>query len=1416
MYSEGWMRYLQLVKGGMVAMAIGMSPVVNAVSGITITGELVGKSPDVVLPAVADTIANVKPVSFKASQGAGAGCLLTSSVEFAKAHLQKNGDLLCLFEWVLPSGLTSNAGVASGYFANYGDQEVGYNVSIFSGSNQEKILVESGRMSVQVARATLPLIISYSTTVSSGTKPGKSVTSYSRNDLLKTIQVSVEPKPYPQRVLIKSIGSCDVAEGAGNCSISAASTTVSNDDSIKGIRTFEVEADASNGYFTTQKIVTKDLYDLGWDYRAPSLNDYNMQAVSAGNEKLLTIPVNEQTIVISNEKAILVVDTPHYGKEGTWWHPIATLKLQPDPLYKPVIPTYQLGGDDMLNLASMISLPTGEMLLNPINTSQIGDKFIFEFALSDVPDGVYYSVANVKDAYGNTWEGNVLDSKPIDRYPPEIRVFTTNGQPLSPSDPVYFFDEVIVAAVDSMSGAGEVVSAKVNGNSVLGESVAEGFEYLKRLRSSDYEISPNQDLTIALVVQDNAGNKSTAELPIRYMPVAWGLDDRSATYKRSVQKIGFPLRQTLGPGCNIYESLGIARASRTNYTYKCGVEWVSTPSGTNGGWDRRLQTLMGAFNKSNNATSENTAYYNVWMINKNGVESIAYRGEQKFDVQEPVKPLLSINTYREYKPGIFVTGVDGGYITSTTAEFDNGDLRYEIDTDSSNTIYEYSQTGFVAKQARLSRSLTVEPAPLWTDRTVKLKATYLGDKAVESEKTFRVIHAPSSSMTASLESGDVIQTNSNIIPTQLKLGIRNLRTREITFDRATMGDWTARLATESRNRDGTYEYEFLSEAKDIDDNGKASFDIDLTRYSMGGYRFLTLLEAKSPIPDYSKTIKSNQVFFQVYKGAAIDGNAQIRRIAGRAPFAAQMLFVPDSNEDRVAKGAVNWEMSTDEGATWVSIAESKDYVVKVLNEEGLYQFRAHVTNKYTGKTQYTNYQEVLVYALPDLSLTGSQALHPGEVTTIQLFDHETPADTNNADIEWSLDNGATWEAGDNSLDVEMGSELIRLQARMAYKGTELAETKRWSYIKHNILKARPLPVRIIFNQPRLMEKGVNYLLQPTVRLVDSGTPTIIKGKWKLPNGTFVEGLELEYMPTAEDVLNSSGQFEFYAWAEGYYSETLSINKFTAKMWVYEFPNFEINGGARTSYAPASGSVYIPNPINLPPSLARITYKTVWSIPSEIEVIRETDKQLVFNVTTSGQHQIKALISDDRGHSKEVMMYISVTNAPEPNLTIDPRFSNNLMREPLIVTARLNGSLGHPLDRISLIEWEVDGVKQQQIGGSIMIRDLMAGNHNITANVETNYGLKRSYTFPLSVVKNIPPTCDAEEKDYASIIRLDVKCNDSDGRIMRYEWEIDGIVLPYAGSYINVSKTAGNKSRIVVRGVDDSNAYSNSIERIYSY
>jgi hypothetical protein len=1411
------MKLFKIVRGcGIFAGALCMSQLAHAVSGVTITGELVSKMPAVTLPALDNAIANVKSVNFRASQGADAGCALTTSEVTAKNHIQKNGDLVCFFEWILPAGLSQYADGVNGYFKNSGNQDIGYRVSIFSGSSNEKLIVETGSMSVVVANAVLPLINGYTTTVTSGSKVGNNVTSNNKGDILKTIKIDAEARPFNQLFSIKNVGNCEIPEGSTACTINSSNTPISKSEAQVGVTTYEVIADSLNGYFASENRAFKDLYNLSWDYRTPMVDDYAMQAVSPGNEKTITKEVNGQTLIINNEKALLIVSSPHFGQDGTWWHPIANLKLKPDPQYTPRMPKFELGGGDMLHIGDMISLPTGDMQLNPVNTSQIGDKFIFEYQLSSVPDGVYFPVVNVKDAYGNQWEDKVSTSTPLDRKPPEIRIFTKAGRALAKSDPVYFFDELMVAAVDSMSGAGKVLSATVDGSSVLGDNVNEQYDYLKRLRAADNQLEPNKEVMLSLVVEDNAGNKATAEIPVRYMPVAWELDDRKANYKKSVQRINFPLRQTLGPGCRIFESLTAARNANSNFGYRCGVEWVNTPSGTSGGWERRLQYLMGNFSNINQVEDTNKAFYNVWMFNSDGVEALAYRGEQSFNVTSAEKPLISVNDYRQFQPGIFQTSVDGGYITSTSVEFDNGDLRYEIDTGLDKTLYEYIQTGFAAKRSRMSRTLAVEPAPLWTDRQINLTASYIGDPTVNSVNSFRVIHTPSLAITAYLESGKVVQTNENLVGAVLHLGVKNLRTREIEYNKEVMGEWTVRLATEKRNRDGTYEYHHLTDPLPVNDEGKAEFDIDLTPYEMGGHRFITLVSVKSPIAEYTRTIKSNAVFFQVYKGQGIDGKTKIRRIAGRVPFPAQMLFVPEAHEDRVAKGNVDWEMSTDEGKTWTVIAQSRDYVSKMLTVEGLYQFRAKVTNKYTDEQVYTEHQEVLAYSIPSLKLDGSMALHPNETATISLFDHDEPADSNNAEIQWSLDNGETWSEGLNTIDITMKDEIIRLQARMAYEGTELAESKRWSYVKHNIRKARPLPVRIIYSQPRMMEKGVTYQLDPKVVLVDRGTPTKILGKWKLPNGEFVEGLNIEYQATEDDVSNKSGLFEFHAWAEGYYSETLSVKKFTVKIWEYQFPSFEISGGARTTYAPASGAIIIPTPSDMPPAQAGVIFETLWTTPSEFEVIRQTDKQVIFNITTAGQHQVKALISDNRGNSKSVMMYISVTEAPEPEMTIEPRFSNQVMREPLTVTARLNGRLGHPLDRISRIEWLVDGQLQEQIGGTIMVQGLNAGNHNITAKMETTYGVKREYTFPISVVMNIAPTCSVEEKDYSSIIRLDMKCSDADGKIARYQWELNGDILPYTGSYINVSKTSGNISRIVVNGVDDSGALSNTIEKNFNY
>jgi hypothetical protein len=1389
-----------------------------AVSGVTITGELTAKMPEVILAPLTGVTANVQSVNIKPSQGGNAGCNLTTDDIAAKAFTQTQGNLLCLLEWSLPSGLSAYSDGFQGYFNNYGNNIIGYTVSIYSGSNKEKVVVETGSMTIHAAQAIAPNLIELISDLTTGPQVGKDIESNSKGNILKSVKVTADSRPYNQVVNIPSVGACTIPKDTQSCTISTAGITIITDPSNDmGSNSYSFSIDSDNAYFATMSNEFKSQYNIAWDFRAPNFDYYVMQSVAAGNELPITKTLdNGMVITVVNEKALLTVKTPHEGKSGTWWHPNAKLTLKPDASYQIKTPTYVLGGDNILS-NDVINLPTGEFQLNPKLSTQYGDTWAFEFDLSTLPDGVYIPQAKLIDAYSNYWEGSVSTSTSIDRNPPTIRIYNTNGGIVNAADPIYFFDDILVAAVDSMSGGGKVIAASVDGQSVLGEGVEEGVEYLKMLKTPESQLEPNSNKILSVVVKDNAGNTSVEEISIRYMPVKWQIDDRSQTYQRGVQSVAMPLKNTEGVGCRIYASPELARGAIGDITYRCFIEWLQYPSGLSSQWLNSQQVLTGTFQQSTKPTLLNEAQYKVWMINKKGSEAISYIGKQGFNVVEPTPPTVSVAKYREYKPEIFTTTVDGGVVTTSSAEFINGDLVFSISSsDGTQTNYPYVQSGSAQSKKRIGKVLTVGKSALWTARDIELKAQYTGDNSAFGVKNLKVLTVPSSFIIAKLETPEVVQNTQSVITAKVSIGIVDYQTRKITYDKDTMGEWSAVVAIETRSKDGLYHYKNLTDTLEIDKEGKASANIPFVDLAIGSSRLVALVKVDSKLPDYEKTIKSNSAFFQIYKGEAIDGEIQLRRMAGKAPFTAQLLYMPDTLNDRRAKGDVTWEMSKDEGVTWSVLATNKDVFQTVLANKGLYQFRAQITNKFSGIKATTDYQEILVYETPVLKINGVSALHPAEIANYTLIDNGEAVDLTSTEVQWSLD-GVNWVDGSDIFTLTMdGNTRYNLQARAAYEGTELAGNARYAKAVKIVRAARLQPVRLSLPIMKAMEEGVSYTVDAVSSLADVAAGTDIITEWKLPDGTKVLAQSITYIPTGDDVTKKQVTLEVRAWADGYKTETETLKRLSPAAWRYSFPTFEIISKTSSSYAPTSGSMLISTPTDLPPYYSGVTFNVEWDVPSSYEVIRKTDKQVVFNVTEAGTDSVKATITDSRGSAKVISTYIGTNKAPEPQLSIEPRYSNNLMREPLTIIANLSGKMGHPLDRVNTVAWYLDDNLIEPKNLRVVISGVGEGVHKLKAVMTSTFNIQREYVMEVPVAKNVPPVCEVKQSNYSNVIRLDMNCSDEDGKMVKFEWNINGEISPYIGSYMYVSKTAGYNAVIIARGVDDSGAFSNSIEKSFSY
>lgn len=1388
-----------------------------AVSGVTITGELSAKMPEIVLTPPSGVVANVQQVQIKPTQGTGAGCSLTTDVAAAKAFTQSQGNMLCLLEWSLPSGLSTYSDGIQGYFNNSGNNIIGYTVSIYSGSGSEKVLVETGSMTVEAAQAISPNIVEIVSDLTTGIQLGSDVTSNSKGNILKTVQVKTDSRPYTQVVNAPSLGACTIPIGSTSCTMSTAGTTIVTDTSSStGSTNYSMSVDSDNGYFKTINGQYQSQYNLAWDFRTATLDDYMMQAVASGNEVPITKTFTDgTTLTIENEKALLTVATPHAGKSGTWWHPQATITLKPDPQYSIKQPSYNLAGNDILS-TDVITLPTGELKLSPKLVEQHSDVWAFEFDLSSLPDGVYIPYATLTDAYSNTWEGVVGESSNIDRNPPTIRIYNTNGGIVNAADPIYFFDDILVAAVDSMSGGGKVIAASVDGQSVLGDGIDEGIEYLKMLKTPDTPLEPNTDKLLSVVVQDNAGNTSVQEVSIRYMPVKWQIDDRSQTYRRGVQAVSMPLKNTEGVGCRMYASAEQARKAGGQLNYRCFIEWLQFPDGTGSQWSNSQQVLAGTFQKATSTSSLNEAKYKVWMINRKNSEALSFVGSQAFKVTEPEPPVVTVAKYREFKPDIFTTTVDGGVITTTSAEFINGDLTFSItSSDGTQVLYPYTQSGSAQSKKRIGKVLSVGASALWTTRDIELKAQYTGDKTALGTKKVKVLTVPANTIVAKLETPEVLQNTQSTITAKVSIGSLDFLTRKMTYDKETMGDWSAVIALESRNKEGT-SYQNLTEPLKLNSEGVASAEIPFKDFSIGSSRLVALVTVDSKLADYQKTIKSNSAFFQIYKGEAIDGDIQIKRMAGKAPFAAQLLYVPNTLNDRRAKGDVTWEMSKDSGGTWEEIATNKDFVQILLSTKGIYQFRAQIANKYSGIRTTTDFQEVLVYEQPDLKIEGVSALHSGETGEYKLLDNDESIDLTSTEVQWSLD-GVNWVNGDDSFTLTMDNDTrYNVYARAAYVNTELAGDARFSKATKIVRAARLQPVRMSLPVIKAMEEGVPYTLDVTTTLADTAAGTPIITEWTLPDGTKTLSPSITYTPTAADVTNKLVTLQVRAWAEGYQAETENLKRLTPAAWRYTFPSFEIISKTNSSYAPTSGSMLINTPTDLPPYYSGVTFSVEWKIPETFEVVRKSDKQVVFNVTEAGTENVQATVTDNRGNAKVISSYIGTNQAPEPQLSIEPRYSNTMMREPLTVIANLSGKMGHPLDRINTVSWYLDGKLVEPTNLRVMVSGVEAGVHKLKAVMTSVFNIQREYEMEIPVAKNVEPKCNVKESNYSNILRLDLICTDEDGKMAKYEWNINGEVSPYIGSYIYVSKSTGYSAVIIARGVDDSGAYSNSIEKHYTY
>lgn len=1365
-----------------------------------LTGSLETAKTNISFPTIPPQLANVGMATLPFPVFDTTGCIVTDNESLARKNF--HGDRYCLFEWEdLPEGLVANGYQVSGILKKAGVNKLSYKLSFFSGSSANKIVLTRGQASITALAPAAPVITSVKSIFDAGETAGLSVTNHNRDSKLWAMDVRTEVRPFIQTVALEGLGSCDVPIGETMCRIPIGGIVIGGESDM-GSSDHKLNADAANGFFSTSNSSEPQIFAMNWDYRPADILGMLINAQPPGDNDTAEVAIDDVEFSIENNTARVAIKTPHFGKKGSWWKPKPILTLNPTTDSRAEI-TLDFEGDTGNFLQHSIKSNIEPKVLHPIGEAEIvDDAFIFTFDVSNVHDGAYVPKISVTDSYNNKAESELAKAV-IDRNPPEIYVLQ-NGRPMVNGAPVYFLENLSVAAVDFFNSGGRILSVKLNDVELelLGDR-----EFYKVLKGSNLGFKPNATYDLEITVLDLNNREYKQSFPIKYAPIEFSLKGTNIDYHSLVQRIQLDLTQKEGRFCPTYENLESLQARKFAYgeKHRCIVEWGELPDGLEGSYTRGVHSVTGHFAAE---VSDQAVSYKVWMFDEAGNRVLAADNSATLNATSVDAPKLEILQRGALKDNFFPVSLEGEQFSMAIARGVNADIELTTDNGKEVTTVLTKQMRGIRSKASAYQSLKVPAGGLWEKDTFDISAKYRLAPELETKANVKTVYVPSRRIrsrifTKDLRALDTIKQNLS-----MKLGVYDASTRDFAFDQETMGEWKVYLATPRHDREKRQTfYDPITEVQTFSGSG-TDFEVDLSDVGYGSYQFVGVADLVSPVDGYKRRVLSNSSFYRVLKGGTVDGEIKSYRVANPVPFNVSVVFEPEENQDREALGDITWEISKDGTDNWEEMTEFSNSVRlrKRITEAAHYFVRATVTNKFSGETRTTDTLEILGYEIPDLDLSGPTALYEGEKGTFNLSDHDIAANDLLGKIEWSFD-GETWEEGTNTLEVVGSGERMQVWSRMSYFDNEMAGKRRFDTVRRNLSVKKPAPVRISITPPRVAEVDHPIALNAIVRLATSQLQSDVVSEWILPDGTVVPGNELEYTPTEADAEDGHTNLKFRSWVAQLKDETFSQKDVSIRTWQYHMPEFRFDVNYRTRYAPVK-AVGVVRKLENQPTPVNFTYD--FQMFEGLEKGRESNERLNFVATKPGVHQFKVLIKDDRGNEKEMLHLLEVLPPPATKVELRSSTSSSYMRQPLDASVRSGVKLGHPDDRVAKYEWYLNGeLLIGQNNSRVFVEDLKEGSHEIKVKVTSNFGIEQEESVTVDVVPNKAPKCELKHRQYGNSISVQSGCRDSDGRMATHNWFIDGEHVEVHANNISFASKKGKTVHVRVVGYDDSGDFDES-------
>lgn len=891
----------------------------------------------------------------------------------------------------------------------------------------------------------------------------------------------------------------------------------------------------------------------------------------------------------------------------------------------------------------------------------------------------------------------------------------------------------------------------------------------------------------------------------------WQFQNDVSPIMHTVEELSGRLQQVDGPNCRLTvdEDRAIAYAQRGYVGQLCYLKWFDLP-GTLDQAPHKSQPWLGGRVYS---AGHYDVGYRVFAYTSLGVPVMISEQKATIEAIDPPPPSVEFINGNKINDSLYEAGITGDRLASAHIQSKNADLAVAHKVD--GKLIEkrsFPSSPWSSEFATYQRVSSVA-TKLWEKNTHTVTASYIDLQEISASDTIETLAVPDEDIGPTLISDAEYVLNEDTIPLAIRIG--NLYRADVKYDPEVMGEWEVRAVRQISYN----EYEPITGWIDHDSEGKAYMSLDLAELGVreGYVRIYAEARVKSPTPDFSRTKRSGRpLFLKVLFGGEIDASVDGDQMSGPVPFRGVFrLGLKDRGLAR-ALGAVQWQISEDDGATWTdreNRARNNRYLDMTIEEPGTYLIRANLKNRNSSIATQTPPVEVIAYRKPEVVVDWKSDVFVGEEiildSTITLNGQEVSADA--VDIEWSNDAGKTFKPGGLKHTFERTTDPTsarreRWEVRVKTPNAPADDPIAWTVREGSINYKEVRGPRIYIRGPRILELGNTYKFNVYRAMPYLRMEYEIDGYFTMPDGTEVYGDTVMYTPTEEDLEERYIKLHYTGWIVGWKDKgAINTDDQGVRIWEYEFPEFAISGRYSAGVVPIEATLYT-RPRTRSGRLEEPVYE--WDIPEGIEVIEDVNpiaRRLIIH--EPGKFEINVKVTDARMNEGRATETIEAGVPEDYELSMRLTGSNEFNRAPYEIVARPDIEGGHPRDRVEEYNYTVDG-EPMELFGRYGRAILEAGDHTVRLEIFSEFGKVAAVEKVVTAYENKPPVCNLEVRDGTFRFTVRNRCDDPDGRVRNYKWWVDGEPLNLTGYQVSMTKKESGKELVVEgQGIDDSGLIS---------